>query len=213
MDFLSTFIDVFLHLDEHLQSIIVTYGLWTYALLFVIVFCETGLVVLPLLPGDSLIFAAGAFAATGALDFTMLFVLFCTAAILGDALNYALGRHAGPKIFRQEKGLLFNREHLMQSERFFEKHGTKTIIIARFVPIIRTFAPFVAGIGKMRYPTFALYNVIGALLWVTVAQGSGYLFGNIPWVRDHFELVILAIIGVSLLPAIIDTIWHMMRKK
>jgi membrane-associated protein len=195
---------LFLHLDKHLAEVIQSYGPWTYGLLFAIVFLETGLVVTPLLPGDSLLFAAGSFAALGALDIALLFLLLSTAAVLGDTLNYAIGHYLGPKVFHYERSRFFNPEHLRQTHAFYEKYGGKTIIIARFVPIVRTFAPFVAGIGAMSYARFVLYNVAGGVLWVGVCLGAGHLFGNLPFVKKNFSVVILAIVFVSLLPAVVE---------
>jgi membrane-associated protein len=196
--------DLFLHLDKHLAEVIQSYGPWTYGLLFAIVFLETGLVVTPLLPGDSLLFAAGSFAALGALDIALLFLLLSIAAVLGDTLNYAIGHYLGPRVFHYERSRFFNPEHLRRTHAFYETYGGKTIIIARFVPIVRTFAPFVAGIGAMSYARFLLYNVAGGVLWVGVCLGAGYLFGNLPFVKKNFSLVILAIIFVSLLPAVVE---------
>jgi len=203
-----TFIDFFLHLDRHLAELIAAYGTWTYAILFVIVFLETGLVVTPLLPGDSLLFAAGAFAALGALELWPLVLLLCVAAILGDTVNYGIGNYLGPKVFHYPRSRFFNPEHLKKTHEFFEKYGGKTIIIARFVPIIRTFAPFVAGIGSMTYGRFLSYNVIGGILWVFVCVLGGYFFGNLPFVKKNFSLVILAIIVVSVLPAVVEFVKH-----
>jgi membrane-associated protein len=208
MEFLSTFVDFFMHLDKHLAEVIQAYGAWTYAILFTIVFLETGLVVTPLLPGDSLLFAAGSFAALGALDVWLLFVLLTVAAILGDTVNYAIGHYLGPKVFHYPRSRFFNPEHLKRTHDFYEKYGGKTIIIARFVPIVRTFAPFVAGIGAMSYPRFITYNVVGGVLWVAVCVGAGYLFGNLPIVKDNFTLVILAIIVVSVMPAVVEFLRH-----
>jgi membrane-associated protein len=203
MEIVSQFIDVLLHLDKHLGALIQNYGGWTYAILFLIVFCETGLVITPILPGDSLLFAAGAFAAVGVLNPWVLCILLAIAAILGDALNYTIGARIGPKIFRKENVRFLNKEYLVRTHEFYEKHGGKTIIIARFMPIIRTFAPFVAGIGKMTYAHFALYNITGAVLWVCCFVLGGYYFGNIPVVKRNFTLVIFAIIFISILPGII----------
>ena len=208
MEFVHWFIDFFLHLDRHLAEIIAQYGVHTYTLLFVIVFCETGLVVTPILPGDSLLFAAGAFAALGSLDVWVLFGLLTVAAILGDSLNYSIGRYVGPKVFHYPKSRFFNPEHLQKTHAFYEKYGGKTIILARFVPIVRTFAPFVAGVGSMTYGRFMSYNVIGAVAWVLLCTFAGYFFGNLPFVKKHFELVLLGIIGISLLPAVIEYLRH-----
>ena len=204
MEFIKDFIDLFLHLDTHLQTVIQNYGTWTYVILFFIIFCETGLVVTPILPGDSLLFAAGAFAATGSLDLAWLLILLTVAAVLGDAVNYAIGRFMGPKVFSQPDSRFLKREYLDRTHQFYEKYGGKTIIIARFVPIVRTFAPFVAGVGSMTYAKFASYNVVGGLLWVGVCVLAGYAFGNIPVVQENFTLVILGIIFVSILPGIIE---------
>jgi membrane-associated protein len=208
MDLISFFVDFFMHLDKHLAEVIQAYGSWTYALLFTIVFLETGLVVTPLLPGDSLLFAAGSFAALGALDLSLLFVLLSVAAILGDTVNYAIGHYLGPKVFHYPKSRFFNPDHLRKTHEFYEKYGGKTIIIARFVPIVRTFAPFVAGIGAMSYARFIAYNVVGGLLWVTVCLGAGFFFGNLPFVKKNFSLVILAIIVVSVMPAVVEYLRH-----
>jgi membrane-associated protein len=204
VELIKEFVDLFLHLDAHLQTVIHTYGAWTYAILFLIIFCETGLVVTPILPGDSLLFAAGAFAATGSLDLEWLLILLFIAAVLGDAVNYAIGHFMGPKVFSQPDGRFLKKEYLDRTHQFYEKYGGKTIIIARFVPIVRTFAPFVAGVGSMTYAKFASYNVIGALLWVGVCVLAGYAFGNIPVVKENFTLVILGIIFVSILPGVIE---------
>lgn len=203
MELLQSFIDVFLHLDAHLSEIIGQYGLWTYVILFLVVFCETGLVVAPFLPGDSLLFAAGAFAATGALDFLPLFILLTIAAIVGDSVNYAIGRSLGPKVFRKD-GRFLHHEHLERTRRFYDVHGAKTIVLARFLPIIRTFAPFVAGVGNMKYETFVFYNIAGGVAWVFLFLAAGYGFGNIPFVRDHFSVVIMGIIVVSLIPMVVE---------
>lgn len=197
-------LDLFLHLDVHLQTVIQHYGLWTYVILFLIIFCETGLVVTPILPGDSLLFAAGAFAASGALDLTTLLGLLSVAAILGDAVNYTIGHFMGPKVFTQEDSRIFKKEYLERTHQFYETYGGKTIIIARFVPIVRTFAPFVAGVGSMTYWRFASYNVVGGILWITICTVAGYLFGNIPIVKQNFTLVIFAIIFISILPGLIE---------
>jgi len=204
VEFIKDFIDLFLHLDTHLQTVIQSYGTWTYVILFLIIFCETGLVVTPILPGDSLLFAAGAFAATGSLDLAWLLILLTVAAVLGDAINYAIGHFMGPKVFSQPDSRFLKREYLDRTHQFYEKYGGKTIIIARFVPIVRTFAPFVAGVGSMTYAKFASYNVIGGLLWVGVCVLAGYAFGNIPVVQENFTLVILGIIFVSILPGIFE---------
>ena len=204
MEWISGFIDLVLHLDEHLIELVRNYGVWTYAILFLIIFCETGLVVTPILPGDSLLFAVGTIAATGALDPLTVSVLLAVAAILGDTVNYAAGHWIGPRVFSREDSWLLNKQHLERTHRFYEKYGGKTIIFARFIPIIRTFAPFVAGVGSMTYARFLAYNVIGGVVWIVAFVYAGYLFGNIPVVKDNFSLVILAIIVISVMPAVIE---------
>jgi len=204
-------IDLFLHLDTHLADFVKTYGTLVYGLLFAIIFAETGLVVTPFLPGDSLLFAAGALGATGALDVRLATILIFVASVLGDAVNYSVGRYAGPRIFKAEGrtgrlARLLNPKHLERTHEFFERHGGKAVVMARFVPIVRTFIPFVAGAGAMTYGTFALYNVIGGALWTVICVGAGYLFGNIPVVKQNFEFVILGIIAVSLLPMVIEVL-------
>jgi membrane-associated protein len=213
MDLIHWFVDFFLHLDTHLAEVIQRYGTTTYAILFLIVFLETGLVVTPLLPGDSLLFAAGSFAGIGALSLWPLFFLLCLAAILGDTVNYAIGARLGPKVFSYSKSRFFNPEHLKKTHAFYEKYGGKTIIIARFVPIVRTFAPFVAGIGQMSYFHFLAFNVIGGILWVSVCLFSGYFFGNLPFVKKNFSVVVLAIVFISLLPAVIEYLKHRAEAK
>ncbi len=205
MDFVRSVMDLFLHLDQHLSRVIADYGVWTHLILFLIVFAETGLVVAPLLPGDSLLFAAGTFAALGSLDLWLLMVLLIAAAILGDTVNYWIGAWIGPRAFSGNVKFL-RKDYLDRTHAFYEKHGGKTIILARFVPIIRTFAPFVAGVGAMSYPKFITYNVVGAVLWVGLFVPAGYFFGNIPAVRDNFTLVILAIIALSVLPIALEAI-------
>jgi membrane-associated protein len=213
MDFITSFIDFFLHLDQHLAEVIQRYGTSTYALLFLIIFLETGLVVTPILPGDSLLFAAGSFAGIGALSLWPLFFLLTAAAILGDTVNYAIGARLGPRVFHYPRSRFFNPEHLKKTHEFYEKYGGKTIIIARFSPIIRTFAPFVAGIGKMTYARFLAYNVTGGILWVSVCVFSGYFFGNLPFVKKNFSLVILAIVVISVLPAAVEFLRHRAEAK
>ena len=208
MELVHWFVDFLLHLDKHLAEVIQQYGVHTYTLLFLIVFLETGLVVTPLLPGDSLLFAAGSFAGLGALRVWPLFFLLSAAAILGDTVNYAIGAYLGPRVFHFPKSRFFNPEHLRRTHDFYEKYGGKTIIIARFVPIVRTFAPFVAGIGAMSYPRFLAYNVVGGLLWVAACVFAGYFFGNLPVVKKNFSLVMLAIIVISLLPAAVEYLRH-----
>jgi membrane-associated protein len=204
VDLLAWGIDFFLHLDKHLDAIIQAFGVWSYVILFVIIFCETGLVVTPFLPGDSLLFACGTFAALGSLHPWLLFALLATAAIIGDTVNYWIGAIVGPKVFKRDDVRFLKREHLDRTHRFYERHGGKTIIIARFIPIIRTFAPFVAGIGKMSYGRFIAYNVIGGLVWTFGFIFIGYYFGNIPVVKRNFTLVIMAIIIISVAPAVFE---------
>jgi membrane-associated protein len=205
MEFLSQVIDVFLHLDKYLTQIISEYGTWTYLILFLVIFVETGLVVMPFLPGDSLLFAAGALAANPAndLNVVLLIGLLFIAAFLGDTLNYTIGDYIGPKVFKRDYRFL-KREYLLQTQAFYDKHGGKTIIFARFIPIIRTFAPFVAGVGTMKYSRFISYNIIGGFLWVVAFTIIGYFFGNLPIVKKNFTLVIFAIIFISILPPIIE---------
>lgn len=205
-------IDFVLHIDVHLAEILNTFGLWTYGILFFIVFIETGLVVTPFLPGDSLLFAAGALAKmTGALDIKLLYILMVIAAILGDTANYWIGRFVGPKVFTQ-KSKLFKKEYLDRTHAFYEKHGGKAIFLARFVPIIRTFAPFVAGIGKMNYGHFISYNVVGGVVWPAITLFAGYFFAEIPFVRDNFSLVAVAIILISVIPIFIEWLKHRKEK-
>lgn len=206
MEWVLYFIEVIRHLDVHLNQLVTTLGPWFYLAMFTIIFCETGLVVTPFLPGDSLLFALGALcASTGsAINLWAMGGTLLTAAILGDALNYALGYWVGPKVFRYESSLLFNKNHLLKAQAFYEKYGAKTIILARFVPIVRTFAPFVGGIGKMTYPVFFVYNVIGGIAWVALCMGAGVFFGQIPWVKQNFEVVVLGIIVVSVVPILIE---------
>jgi membrane-associated protein len=212
MEFIKHLIDIALHLDRYLSAIIQQYGLWTYGILFVVIFIETGFVVMPFLPGDSLLFAAGTFAALGALKLGWLIALLTAAAIIGDTVNYWVGHYVGPKVFSREKARFFKKEHLDRTHAFFEKYGGKTIIIARFVPIIRSFAPFVAGIGRMSYGKFISFNVIGGAAWVALLTGAGYLFGNIPVVKRHFSLVILVIIIISTIPAVTEALRHRKKK-
>ncbi len=201
-------VDLFLHLDEYLTEIIQDYGAWTYLILFLIIFLETGLVVPPFLPGDSLLFAAGVLAAGGSLEVGFLFFLLAAAAILGDTVNYQIGHYVGPRIFEQERIRFLKKEHLGRTHACYEKHGGKTIILARFMPIIRTFAPFVAGVGSMTYSRFLSFNIVGGIIWVAMFTFAGYFFGNIPIVKDNFELVILAIIAISVLPGVIEFFRH-----
>jgi membrane-associated protein len=215
---MPSLVDLFLHLDVHLAEFVARYGVWVYGLLFAIIFAETGLVVTPFLPGDSLLFAAGALAATGAFDVRLLFLLLAFAAVLGNTVNYAIGSYVGPRVFRAEEttdtwSRLLNRHHLERAHTFFEKYGGMAVVLTRFVPIIRTFVPFVAGAGAMRYSTFALFNLFGGVLWVGVCIGAGYLFGNIPVVKNNFSLVALGIVGVSLLPMLFEWLRHRRQGK
>jgi membrane-associated protein len=205
VDLLRGIIDFFLHLDQHLSQVISQYGGWTHLILFAVIFCETGLVVTPLLPGDSLLFAAGTFAALGALDVRLILALLIAAAVLGDTVNYWVGAYIGPRAFSGNVRFL-RKEYLERTHAFYEKHGGKTIILARFVPIIRTFAPFVAGVGAMSYPKFLTYNVVGAVLWVGLFVLGGYFFGNIRMVRENFTLVILAIVAISIMPIVFEAL-------
>jgi membrane-associated protein len=204
IDWLHQLLDIVLHLREHLGELIAQYGTGIYVIFFLVIFCETGLVLTPFLPGDSLLFTAGAFAALGQLNIGVMFTILSVAAILGDTVNYWIGHYLGPRVFKWEKSRFFNPVHLKRTHAFYEKYGAKAIILARFVPIVRTFAPFVAGIGAMTYPMFFLYNVVGGLAWVAICLFAGYWFGNIPWVAKHFEAVIVAIIFVSVLPLIYE---------
>lgn len=206
---MDTLIDVFLHLDAHLVEWTGAYGPWIYGILFVVIFAETGLVVTPFLPGDSLLFAVGALVAVGALNPLVVVAGLIVAAIAGDAVNYAAGKYVGPRVFTAEArdgwaGRLLNREHLTRAHVFFERYGGKAVVLGRFVPIVRTFVPFVAGAGAMTYSVFAFYNVMGAVVWVGICVGAGYAFGNVPIVKDNFSLVTLGIIGVSMLPAVAE---------
>jgi membrane-associated protein len=203
MNIISFLIDFVLHLDRYLGLIIQSFGLWTYAILFFVIFIETGLVITPFLPGDSLIFAAGAFCALGILDVKLLFVLMALAAIAGDTANYWIGRKVGPAVFTT-RSRWFKKEYLDRTHAFFEKHGGISILLARFIPIIRTFVPFVAGIGQMRYGYFITYNVVGGIAWTALFSFGGYFFGNLAIVKEHFSLVIVAIVLISVLPAIIE---------
>lgn len=204
MDIITCFIDYFIHLDKYLPLIIQSFGIWSYVIVFLVIFCETGLVVTPILPGDSLLFALGSFAALGALNIELLLILLCIAAIAGDTVNYAIGHFIGPRVFHFDDNRFFKKEYLIKTHQFYEKHGGKTIIIARFMPIIRTFAPFVAGIGAMTYPKFLLYNIIGGIAWICTFLLGGYFFGNIPSVKNNFTIVIIAIVIVSILPGFIE---------
>lgn len=212
MDIINFFIDFILHLDQHLNEIIQNYGIWTYGILFLIIFMETGFVVTPFLPGDSLLFAAGTFAALGSLNVWLLWGLLFVAAVLGDTVNYWIGHAIGPRAFEQDIRFL-KKEYLERTQRFYEKHGGKTIVLARFVPIVRTFAPFVAGVGTMHYRRFIAYNLLGGLLWTGMFIWLGYFFGNIPFIRKNFELVIVGIILVSVVPMVIEYVRSKARKQ
>ena len=213
---MAALLDILLHVDRYLLTLVSTYGTWVYLLLFLIVFAETGLVVTPFLPGDSLLFAAGAIAAVGRLDVRIVIVVLIAAAVLGDAVNYAVGRIAGSRILRAVEAnsrwrRWLNPVHVARAHDFFERHGGKAVVMARFVPIVRTFVPFVAGVAEMSYPSFAFYNVAGAVAWVGVCVGSGYVFGNVPVVQDNFSLVALGIVAVSLLPMVVEYLRHRRR--
>ncbi|MBI3956546.1 MAG: DedA family protein [Candidatus Kerfeldbacteria bacterium] len=211
MSFVQRILDLFLHLDDKLASTIAAYGEWTYAILFVIIFCETGLVITPFLPGDSLIFAAGAFAAQGSLNVLTVFVLLFVAAVVGDSVNYWIGHKIGERIFTKRSRVL-KKEYLDRTHRFYEKYGGATIILARFVPIVRTIAPFVAGVGTMTYRRFFAFNILGGLLWVSLFTFGGFFFGTLPFVQRNFEWVIIVIVLVSLLPPVIEATRHQRRR-
>lgn len=211
MELLAPLIDLIVHLDDHLQALVVNYGAWVYLILFLIVFCETGLVVTPFLPGDSLLFVAGAIAAAGGMNIHLLVILLIIAAVLGDAVNYSIGHYIGPRVLRDRNSRWLNPKHLERAHAFYERHGGKTIIIARFVPIVRTYAPFVAGAASMPYSRFALYNISGAVLWVVSLGYAGYFFGNIPVIKNNLTLVILTIIILSILPGVVEYLRHRNR--
>ncbi|MBD9642280.1 MULTISPECIES: DedA family protein [Pantoea] len=215
MDFIHFLVDFILHIDVHLAELVAQYGIWIYAILFLILFCETGLVVTPFLPGDSLLFVAGALAALPGNDLNvhLMVTLLVIAAILGDAVNYTIGRLFGEKLFSNPNSKIFRRSYLDKTHAFYDRHGGKTIILARFVPIVRTFAPFVAGMGHMSYRHFALYNVTGALLWVLLFSYAGYLFGDLPIVQENLKLLIVGIIVVSILPGVIEVWRHRRQQK
>lgn len=206
MEILHTLVDLILHIDVHLDYAIANYHSWTYLLLFLIIFTETGLVIMPFLPGDSLLFAVGAFAARGAFEFWSISFLLLGAAVLGDTINYAIGKYFGEKLFNMPDNRFFNKNHLQKAHNFYEKHGAKTIILARFIPIVRTFAPFVAGMGNMTYKKFMSYNVIGAVSWIFSFVPLGYFFGNLPYVKGNLKSVMLAIVFISVLPGVIEYI-------
>jgi len=205
-------IDFLLNFDVHLINFIESYGIWTYGILFLIIFLETGLVITPFLPGDSLLFAAGAIAAQGSLEVGWLFLFLCLAAIGGDNTNYWIGHFVGPAVFKQEQSRLFKRSYLEKTHRFYEKYGNIAVILARFIPIVRTFTPFVAGIGRMTYRRFLVYDVIGGIVWIGLFTFGGYFFGNIPFVQRNFSLVVVAIILLSILPPIIEALRHRFKK-
>jgi len=212
MEIITNLIDFILHLDKHLNYIIESSGLWCYLIFFLIIFAETGLVVTPFLPGDSLLFALGTLAATGSLKVAWIFVALSAAAVLGDSANYAIGKYFGQVILKHEGSWFLKKEHIERTHRFYEKYGAKTIVIARFVPIVRTFAPFIAGVGKMSYMKFLSYNVVGGILWITLFIFGGFFFGNIPIIKRNFTFTIFAIIIISILPAVIEVIREKRRK-
>lgn len=205
-------IDLLLHLDTYLNLLVANYGVWVYAILFLVVFCETGLVVMPFLPGDSLLFIAGAMCASGSMDLMALGGLLMLAAILGDSTNYLIGRNLGERLFRNPDSKIFRRDHLLQTQKFYAEHGGKTVTIARFLPIVRTFAPFVAGGGHMVYPRFLFFSVLGTLLWVGGLMGLGYFFGNVPFIKHNLTAMIIGIIVLSLLPMIVGIVRHRLRR-
>jgi membrane-associated protein len=213
MEWVPNLVDIFLHLDLYLNQWAADMGPWLYVLLFLVVFCETGLVVTPFLPGDSLLFAVGVLAAnSAALSLPLILVLLCVAAVLGDAVNYAIGYWLGPKVFKYENSWLLHKKHLLRTQRFYEKYGSKTIVLARFIPIIRTFAPFVAGIGQMQYRRFALFNICGGVAWVLIFVLGGYKFADQPFVKTHFHIVIVAIIILSIMPPVIEYLLSRRRR-
>lgn len=205
-------IDFILHIGAHLEALVAQYGAWIYAILFAIVFCETGLVVMPFLPGDSMLFAAGAIAAVGEMNIFALIGTLIVAAILGDWVNFEIGKRYGRRLFANPDSRVFRQSHLRKTEQYFAKYGGRTVVIARFIPIVRTFAPFVAGMGQMPYRQFARYNVVGAVVWVTLFSLLGYFFGQLPFVKTHFSWILLAIIGVSLLPMVIEIVYAWRRR-
>jgi membrane-associated protein len=204
MDIILYLIDFFIHLDKYLPVIVHSFGIWVYVIVFLVIFCETGLVVTPVLPGDSLLFTLGTLAALGSLNIELLMIILCIAAVGGDSANYAIGHFIGPKVFHYEDRRFFKKEYLLKTHEFYQKHGGKTIIIARFIPIIRTFAPFVAGVGAMSYSRFILYNITGGVVWVCSFLLGGFFFGNIPTVKDNFTIVIVAIVIISVMPGFIE---------
>ncbi len=212
MEFIITIINLILHLDQHLIWLTQNYGLWIYLIVFIIIFCETGLVIAPFLPGDSLLFTLGALAAVDSLNLKVLFVLLGIAAILGDTLNYWIGNLIGPRVIKKKKIPFLKEEYIEKTQRFYDKYGNKTIMLSRFIPIIRTVAPFMAGVGSMKYYQFILYNIIGGLAWVSLFLFGGYFFGNIPFVKENFSLVIIGIVIISLTPLVIEYIKHKLNK-
>lgn len=213
MELIQTAVDFILHIDDHLTAIIQQYGIYTYILLFLIVFLETGLVITPFLPGDSLLFVAGTLASRGAFDVWTLVISLCIAAIVGDTVNYFIGKAIGPRVFARDNSRFFKREYLEKTRKFYEKYGGKTIILARFVPIIRTFAPFVAGVGAMHYPQFIFYNIIGGVAWVSLFTLAGFFFGNLRFIRDNFHTAVIVIIFLSLVPVVVEFIKHRREAK
>jgi membrane-associated protein len=208
LELIATFFDIVLHLDRHLQWLVANYGVWIYLILFAIIFCETGFVVTPFLPGDSLLFVAGALAAAGDMYIHSLFATLAAASFLGDNTNYWIGRYIGPRVFKRQQSRLFNPEHLRRTQQFYDKYGAKMIFLARFMPIVRTFAPFVAGIGRMRYGTFLFYSFSGSIAWVGSLAYAGYYFGNVPVVKQNLTLVIVVIVLLSISPAILEYLRH-----
>ncbi|NMC64199.1 MAG: DedA family protein [SAR324 cluster bacterium] len=216
MEYLLQFFDFFLNIDQHLDQLVLDYGHWSYVVLFIVIFCETGLVVTPILPGDSLLFAAGAIATRGSINVHFLAFVIFVAAVLGDATNYFIGSRLGLKVFDNPNSRIFKKEYLDKTQRFYDRYGGKTIIIARFVPIVRTFAPFLAGVGTMTYASFAFYNIIGAALWVAIVLYAGFFFGEMEIVKNNFSLIIIGIVFISVLPAIIEvtkTYWRKSEKE
>jgi membrane-associated protein len=213
MTYIKEALDFVFHFNNHLPHLIQDYGVWVYLILFLIILAETGFVVTPFLPGDSLLFVVGAFAATGSLNVLTAFLVLSLAAVIGDSLSYSIGKAIGPKVFKYNDSFFFKKKHLEQTHQFYEKYGAKTIVLARFVPIIRTFAPFVAGIGSMNYAKFLSYNIIGGVAWVAICIFAGFWFGNIPIVKKNFELVVLLIIFISILPIILKVISLRLQKR
>ena len=213
MELLAGFLDIVLNLDRHLQWLVANYGAWVYAILFAVIFCETGLVVTPFLPGDSLLFVAGTVAAAGGMYVHDLFLVLAAASFLGDNTNYWIGRYAGPRVFARKGSRFLNPAHLARTQRFYDKHGAKTIFFARYVPIVRTFAPFVAGIGRMHYPRFLFYSFSGSIVWTGSLTYAGYYFGNVPVVKQNLTLAIVAIVLISILPGVVEYLRHRSRKK